>query len=85
MTLPEERIYVVPLREAKEKARYRRAAKAMDLIREFVRKHMKTERVKIDGKLNEKVWARGAKKPPSRVRIRAVKKEDGSVEVFPAE
>ncbi len=83
--MPEERIYVVPLREVREKARYKRAAKAMDLIREFVERHMKTERVRIDGGLNKKVWARGAKKPPSRVRIRAVKKEDGSVEVFSAE
>jgi large subunit ribosomal protein L31e len=41
--------------------------------------------VKIDESLNRKVWSRGAKKPPSRVRVRAVKKEDGSVEVFPAE
>ncbi|MEM2865810.1 MAG: 50S ribosomal protein L31e [Candidatus Hadarchaeales archaeon] len=83
--MPEERIYVVPLREVREKARYKRAAKAMDLIREFVERHMKTERVKIDGEVNKKVWARGAKKPPSKVRIRAVKKEDGSVEVFSAE
>jgi len=83
--MPEERIYVIPLREVREKARYRRAAKAMELIRSFLERHMKTDRVKIDESLNRKIWSRGAKKPPSKVRVRAVKKEDGSVEVFPAE
>lgn len=83
--MPEERIYVIPLREVKEKARYRRAAKAMELIREFVKRHLKTEKVRIEESLNEKVWSRGAKKPPSRVRVKVVKKEDGTVEVSPAE
>ncbi len=81
----EERIYVIPLREAKEKPRYKRASKAIDLIREFLRRHLKAERIKIDEGLNRKIWSRGAKKPPSKVRVRAVKKDDGSVEVFLAE
>jgi large subunit ribosomal protein L31e len=43
---------------------------------------MKTpvENVKIDQSLNEVIWARGNEKPPSKVRVRAVKFEDGGVE-----
>ncbi|MEM0359415.1 MAG: 50S ribosomal protein L31e [Hadesarchaea archaeon] len=83
--MPEERIYVIPLRETKEKPRYKRANKAIDLIRKFLMKHLKTEKVKIDQELNRRIWSRGAKKPPSKIRVKAVKKEDGSVEVFLAE
>jgi large subunit ribosomal protein L31e len=43
---------------------------------------MKTpaENIKIDPGLNAVIWARGDMKPPLRVRVRAVKFEDGGVE-----
>jgi large subunit ribosomal protein L31e len=41
---------------------------------------MKSEDVKIDQGINEKVWSRGAEKPPSKIRIRAMKMEDGQVQ-----
>ncbi len=83
--MSEERIYVIPLREVKKKARYKRASRAVKVIKDFLKKHMKTESVRIDEDLNKRIWERGAQKPPARIRVRAVKKDDGSVEAFLAE
>lgn len=49
---------------------------------------MKTEPadVWIDGHVSEYIWTRGARKPPTKVTVKAVKFEDGLVEVsFPDE
>jgi large subunit ribosomal protein L31e len=77
-----ERVYTIPLREAKRVPRWRRSKRAMSEIRSYLSKHMKTpiEDVKIDPGLNEVIWARGNQKPPQKVRVRAVKFEDGGVE-----
>jgi ribosomal protein L31E len=39
----------------------------------------------IDPPVNQYIWARGIEKPPSKVRVRALKFEDGSVIVHLAE
>lgn len=80
--MPEERVYVIPLRIAKGVQRYRRSRRAVKVVREFLKRHMKSDRIKLDNALNRKIWERGAEKPPSRVRVRAVKGDDGSVEAF---
>lgn len=71
-----ERIYIIPLRKAKRKPRSRRANAAIRVIKEFLQRHMKVEEVKIDNKLNEYVWERGMHKIPSRVKVKAIKKEN---------
>lgn len=77
-----EQIYTIPLRSIKDLPRYRRADKAMTFIRSFLIKHMKAEsnNVKLHKTINEKIWERGMQKPPSFIRIRAAKFEDGIVE-----
>jgi len=78
-----ERIYSLRLKHKMKKyPRWLRAKKAMKYIRKFLSRHMKVppENVKIDASINEKVWERGAQKPPTRIRIRAVKFDDGTVE-----
>ncbi len=78
-----ERVYTIPLRDTKTVPRTKRAKRAIKEIREFVIRHMKAdeENVWIDTKLNELIWARGIQNPPSKVRIRAIRFEDGLVEV----
>ena len=83
--MPEERIYIIPLREVKRVPRQHRARRAVKLVREYLEKHMKSDEVKLDLKLNRKLWERGAKHPPSKIRVRAVKQDDGSVEASLAE
>lgn len=79
-----ERIYVVPLRRRTQiTPRSKRAQRAVREVREFVARHMKAdpEKVWLDNPVNEAIWARGIQKPPARLRVRAIKFEDGVVEV----
>ncbi|UIO99984.1 50S ribosomal protein L31e [Halobaculum sp. CBA1158] len=80
----EERVVTVPLREAKRAPAQERGDKAMSLIREHLAKHFSVDEsdVRLDPAVNETVWERGRKKPPSKVRLRAARfDEDGSVVV----
>jgi large subunit ribosomal protein L31e len=80
-----ERIYTIPLRKAWAVPRKKRSPKAIRLIREFVKKHMKSDQIIITNKVNEKVWGRGIEKPPRRIRVRVVKDKEGIVTVYLAE
>ena len=77
-----EREYIIPLRREWNKvARYRRAEKAITAIRKFLVRHMKirdrdVKKIKIDKYLNEEIWFRGIKKPPAKIKIKAIKEGD---------
>ncbi|HXZ23206.1 MAG TPA: 50S ribosomal protein L31e [Methanomassiliicoccales archaeon] len=79
----EEQIITIPLLTAKAAPRTKKSSKAILEVREYIAKHMKADidDVWLDQKLNEKIWDRGMKKPPARIRVKAVKFEDGLVEV----
>jgi len=81
----EERIYTVPFRIAFLVPRPKRVPRAIRFLRSFIERHMKTEKVWISPEVNEAIWSRGKKKPPRRIRVRAVKEEDGTVRVYLAE
>ena len=73
----EKRTYVIPLRREFNKApRYKRSKKAIKALREFIIKHMKTEKVVIDILLNEYVWSKGIKNPPAKVKVNAIPKDN---------
>ncbi len=86
-----EREYVIPLRKKVHKVQeFRRAKKAIRVIREFLVRHMRVEnrdlnKVKIDKWLNEEIWFRGIKKPPVKIKVKAIKTDDGFVRVELAE
>ena len=66
----ETRTYTVPLRrEYLKTPKWRRAEKAVSTLLSFVERHSKTEEIKIGRWVNESIWKRGAKNPPSRVRV----------------
>ncbi len=79
----EERAYTVNLREAWKAPRKRRTPRAIRVLREFVKRNMKVESVIISNEINEEVWERSTKKPPHRLKIRAVKDKEGNVIVYP--
>lgn len=81
----EEHIYIIPLRDSRRAPRWKRSNAAIKDVRKFLAKHMKSDEVKLDRSINEKVWSRGAEKPPSKIRIRAMKMEDGQVQAELAE
>ncbi|RCV64921.1 large subunit ribosomal protein L31e [Methanophagales archaeon] len=72
----EERIYTIPLKAVKKAPRWKRSNRAIALIREYLMKHTKSEYILIDTKINEKVWARGSEKPPSKIRVKVTEEED---------
>ena len=77
-----EREYIIPLRNKWKKVpRYKRANKAIKAIKEFLARHMKIrdrdlDKIKLDKYLNEFVWTRGIRKPPIKVKVKAVKEGD---------
>lgn len=74
-----EREYIIPLRARGQAVpRYKKTPKAIKTIKEFLAKHMKIKdrdlkKIKIDKYLNEQMWARGIKRPPHKIKIRATK------------
>jgi large subunit ribosomal protein L31e len=74
-----ERIYTIPLREAKKVPRTKRSPRATRFVREFIQKNMKSDDVKLDASVNEKIWERGIQKIPPKIKVKATKEEDGSV------
>ena len=94
----EERIYTIPLGKAWVRPPKKRAPRAMQIIKDFVTKHMKMDmrpeveeekgempRLIITNDVNEKVWSRSIEKPPRKIRVRAAKDNEGNVTVFLAE
>lgn len=77
-----ERIYIIPLRDAYEASRRRRAKRAINIIKEFAMRHMKTEEVKLSEGVNHLVWSRGIEKPPRRIKVVMRKDKEGVVEVM---
>lgn len=75
------RTYMVPLGVVYEAPPYRRAKKAITVIREFATRHMKANQVSIDVEVNELLWARGIKHPPRRIKLEMERDEDGIVKV----
>ena len=61
---------VVPLRNAWNITRYKRAPRAVQIIKNEVVKHLKVredEEVWIDPAVNEKIWERGIENPRERL------------------
>lgn len=92
-----EKILTIPLRISKSVPRNKRAKRAIKEVKEFVARHMNAseglseeelerfasplEKIWVDTKVNEAIWSRGIQKPPSVIRVRAIKFEDGLIEV----
>ncbi len=73
--MPEERIYVVPLRKVKRKSRSQRAPCAVREVRAFLRRHLKTDSFTIDESVNKRIWAGGIQHIPPRIRIKVTEEE----------
>ena len=80
-----ERIYTVPLGRAWVTQKYRRAEKAMNLLKKFTQRHMKPTEIKIDTSVNVAMWARGIRSPPRKIRVKMTRDDEGVVTVTLAE
>lgn len=80
-----ERIYTISLEKAWTAPKYRRAEKAISILKTFVQRHMKPESIVIDPKVNELIWRRGIEKPPRRIRVKVSKDDEGVATISLAE
>jgi ribosomal protein L31E len=78
-----ERIYTIPLGKVKLSSSQHRAVRAINMIKEFARHHMKVEEIKIEEDLSKLIWARGVRRPPRKVRVRMTKTDEGYILVSP--
>ncbi|MBR9690170.1 hypothetical protein GOV08_00610 [Candidatus Woesearchaeota archaeon] len=78
--MAKEKIFNVPLRKEFQKApKYKRAKKAVNALRLFLSRHMKSEQIKLSSSINLKLWERGIKNPPHHIKVTAEKDDEGIV------
>lgn len=72
-----ERIYTINLRREFQKApNYKKASKSIRALKEFLKKHMKTDEIIIGKYLNQEIWKNGPKNPPAKVNVKVVKEDN---------
>ena len=74
-----ERVYTINLGKVLLSQSQHRAVRAINMIKEFARHHMKVEDIKIEEELAHQVWARGVRRPPRKLRVRMSKTDEGYV------
>ena len=75
------RVYTINLGKAWITPEHKRTDRVVNMIREFAKKHMKSNDIKLDQDLNRQLWSRGKTNPPRKVRVKMVKEEGGVVTV----
>ena len=78
-----ERVYTINLGKVLLSQSQHRAVRAINMIKEFARHHMKVEEIKIEEELSHQIWAKGVRSPPRKVRVRMSKTDEGYVLVSP--
>ena len=80
-----ERVYTINLGKVLLSPNNQRAKRAVNMVKEYARHHMKTEEIKIEEAVNHQIWKRGIKHPPRKIRVRMIKTDEGFVLVSPYE
>ena len=79
MSQEAERVYTINLGKVLLSPDNQRAKRAINMIKEFTRRHMKTQEVKIEEDLSHLIWSRGIRHPPRKIRVRMTKTDEGYV------
>src|SRR3989337_2714661 len=80
-----ERVYTINLGKVLLSPNNQRVKRAVNMVKEYARHHMKTEEIKIEEAVNHQIWKRGIKHPPRKIRVRMTKTDEGFVLVSPYE
>jgi len=88
----EEKIFTINIRKRIIGVpRWKRSLRAIRVVKDYLKKHMKSDNVKIGKMMNDTIWERSMQKPPAKIRIKAIKTDEGVVKaellgyVFPEE
>lgn len=68
----EEKMYTIPLQDSWKAKFKRRVPKSISVIKQYVSRHLKAEKVKIGNSLNQALWSMGTKWPPRQVQVKAI-------------
>ena len=79
MSQETERVYTVNLGKVLLSPDNQRAKRAVNMIKEFARRHMKTEEIKLEEDVSHLLWSRGIRHPPRKIRIRMTKTDEGYI------
>ncbi|MCS7105141.1 MAG: 50S ribosomal protein L31e [Thermofilaceae archaeon] len=79
--MSESKTITIPLRDAYRAPLKKRSKVAVRIIREFIKRHLKVDNVKISPELNEEIWSSGIKRPPRRISVRVNIIEEEGVKV----
>ena len=74
-----ERVYTINLGKVLLSPDNQRAKRAVNMIKEFARHHMKIEQVKLEEDVSHLLWSKGIKHPPRKIRVRMTKTDEGYV------
>jgi len=81
-----ERIYTINLRKATLKApRWEKSKRSVAFVREFLKRHMKGDEIRIGKSITEEIWKSGNQNPPAKIRIHTVDREEEDKKVIIAE
>lgn len=74
---PASRDYTIVLHKLCQGTQFKKKApKALKVVREFARKAMLTEDVRVDVKLNQYIWNQGIRHIPKRIRVRCIRRKN---------
>ena len=74
-----ERVYTVNLGKVLLSPDNQRAKRAINMIKEFARHHMKVEQVKLEEDVSHLIWSRGIRHPPRKIRVRMTRTDEGYI------
>jgi large subunit ribosomal protein L31e len=70
----EEKYLTLNLRKLlTEKQKWRRSEAAVLILKRLLKRHLKTDKIKISQALNNLIWKKGMKKPKTKIKVKAVK------------
>lgn len=76
--------HTIPLRRDFIKVpKYRRAKRAVNFIKKYVKRHSKQENIKIGSELNQHIWENGIRNPPGKVKVEILVDEDVAIVNLP--
>lgn len=78
-----EKIYVIPLKKTPHRSGVAAPA-SVKRVKSYLQRHMKVEESKIwiDDSINRELWKHGKYYMPNKIRVKAVKFDDGVVEAY---
>jgi large subunit ribosomal protein L31e len=72
--MAEEKYLTLNLRKLLvKKQNWRRSESALFILKRLLKRHLKTDKIKISTALNNLIWKRGIKNPKTKIKVKAVK------------